>query len=104
MSHPCAGSGEEKVGRWDQVDENGAEPTTGPGRMREFKSMVEAWFKGRRTRRDLFALCVLAIAPMGYAALALGRAGLWFAAFVVVAILALPLLAMFADGGWFKKR
>jgi hypothetical protein len=72
--------------------------------MRVIRTVAEVWSKGRGTRRDLLALCVLAIAPMGYAALALGRAGLWFAAFVVVAILALSLLAMFADGGWFRKR
>jgi hypothetical protein len=104
LSHRCAGFGEEKGRQTGRGEENGVDTTTGPGQMREIKSMVEAWFKGRRTRRDLFALCVLVIAPMGYAALALGRSGLWFAAFVVVAILALPLLAMFADGGWFKKR
>lgn len=71
--------------------------------MREIWRM-EAWLKRRRTWLDLFALCVLAIAPMGYAALALGKAGLWFAAFVVVAILTLPLVAVFAIAGRFRKR
>jgi hypothetical protein len=72
--------------------------------MREIKPMVEAWFKGRRTRRDLCALCVLVVAPMGYLALAMGRVGLWFAFVVVVAIILLLLLAMFDDGGWFNRR
>lgn len=61
--------------------------------MRHIKSLSEAWFNGgQRSRRDLYALGVLAIAMRGYRVL------------VVPGIVAVLVLASLAEGGWLKRR
>lgn len=67
--------------------------------MEELRRMVEAWLRRVRSRRDLYAVAIVVIAPLGYGALVLGRDGLIFAGAVLAGIILVLLLATFGDDG-----